>query len=114
MDERRHRTGGGSIDPPTVSKLADHRPLVDLQGIPPEDYARATELRDALEGLGGAGLSHRVSPRASTTILVRLTGLSGSSDTFHRRHIPYDKLRRMADRIQARAIRRCGDMEVLS
>jgi hypothetical protein len=52
-------------DPPTVTKLADRgrqakpRPLVDLEGIQPEDYAVATD-GTRLQ----AALSHRASPCA--------------------------------------------------
>ncbi len=41
-----------SDDPPTVTALAEQgkktRPLVDLEGIPPQDFARATELQGLL------------------------------------------------------------------
>ena len=48
--------------PPTVTKLAEQgkkvRPLVDLEGIPQEDFRAATELNGSLRSLAGFCQSH--------------------------------------------------------
>ena len=48
--------------PPTVTALAEQgkkpRPLVDLEGIPPEDFARATELQGKLRRLAAFCQEH--------------------------------------------------------
>jgi hypothetical protein len=51
-----------SAEPPTVTKLAEQgkktRPLVDLEGIPPEDFRAATELQGLLRRLAEYCQSH--------------------------------------------------------